>query len=87
MVLVVVLQPPLHHVQRYIDPYHRFAAVINGRRIVFRDAKRFGQKGRCRRRWFTTNKRPPGTADQRFTFADIYGAVEPPRCPLRTTAP
>jgi hypothetical protein len=29
------------------------------------------------RRWFTKGKRPPGVADQRYTFAYIYGAVEP----------
>ena len=28
-------------------------------------------------RWFTRGKRPPGKADQRYTFAYIFGAVEP----------
>jgi transposase len=29
------------------------------------------------RRWFTRGQRPPGIADQRYTFAYIYGAAEP----------
>lgn len=36
-----------------------------------------GQKGRVCHRWFTRGKRPPGRADQRYTFAYIFGAVEP----------
>jgi transposase len=46
-------------------------------RIFFQDEARIGQKGRVCRRWFTRGQRPPGTVDQRYTFAYIYGAVEP----------
>ena len=46
-------------------------------RIFFQDESRIGQKGRTCRRWFTKGQRPPGIADQRYTFAYIYGAVEP----------
>jgi hypothetical protein len=28
-------------------------------------------------RWFTKGRRPPGRCDQRYTFAYIFGAVEP----------
>lgn len=33
-------------------------------------------RGVCHR-WFTRGIRPPGRADQRYTFAYLYGAVEP----------
>ncbi len=44
---------------------------------MFQDEARIGQKGRVCHRWFTRGKRPPGRSDQRYTFAYIYGAVEP----------
>jgi transposase len=46
-------------------------------RLFFQDEARAGQKGRVCHRWFTCGKRPPGRADQRYTFAYIFGAVEP----------
>ena len=36
-----------------------------------------GQKGRVCHRWYLRGKRPPGKCDQRYTFAYIFGAVEP----------
>lgn len=44
---------------------------------MFQDEARIGQKGRVCHRWFRRGKRPPGPADQRYTFAYIYAAVEP----------
>lgn len=46
-------------------------------RLFFQDEARVGQKGRVCHRWFTRGKRPPGRADQRYTFAYIFGTVEP----------
>ena len=46
-------------------------------RLFFQDEARVGQKGRVCHRWYTRGKRPPGKADQRYTFAYIFGAVEP----------
>jgi hypothetical protein len=46
-------------------------------RLFFQDEARIGQKGRVCHRWFTKGERPPGPADQRYTFAYVYGAVEP----------
>jgi len=46
-------------------------------RLFFQDEARVGQKGRVCHRWFTRGKRPSGRADQRYTFAYIFGAVEP----------
>ena len=46
-------------------------------RLFFQDEARVGQKGRVCHRWFTRGKRPPGKADQRYTFAYIFGAIEP----------
>lgn len=45
--------------------------------MFFQDEARVGQKGRVCHRWFTRGERPPGRADQRYTFAYIFGAVEP----------
>ena len=45
-------------------------------RIFFQDEARIGQKGRVCRRWFTRGQRPPGIADQRYTFAYIFAASE-----------
>ena len=45
-------------------------------RIFFQDEARIGQKGRVCHRWYTKGQRPPGTADQRFTFAYIFAACE-----------
>jgi hypothetical protein len=28
-------------------------------------------------RWYTRGKRPPGRADQRYTFAYVFAAMEP----------
>ena len=50
---------------------------MSGLRRIPQHEARIGQKGRVCRRWFTKGQRPPGTADQRYTFAYIYGAVEP----------
>ena len=44
---------------------------------MFQDEARVGQKGRVCHRWYTKGERPMGRADQRYTFAYIYGAVEP----------
>jgi hypothetical protein len=44
---------------------------------MFEDEARIGQKGRVCHRWFRRGRRPPGPADQRYTFAYIYAAVEP----------
>lgn len=46
-------------------------------RLMFQDEARIGQKGRVCHRWFWRGLRPPGRADQRYTFAYIYAAVEP----------
>lgn len=46
-------------------------------RLFFQDEARAGQKGRVCHRWYTRGKRPPGKCDQRYTFAYIFGAVEP----------
>jgi hypothetical protein len=45
--------------------------------LFFQDEARIGQKGRVCHRWFTKGCRPPGLADQRFTFAYIFAAAEP----------
>ena len=44
---------------------------------MFEDEARIGQKGRICHRWWRRGKRPPGPADQRYTFAYIFAAVEP----------
>jgi hypothetical protein len=44
---------------------------------MFEDEARIGQKGRVCHRWYTRGKRPPGRADQRYTFAYVFAAVEP----------
>lgn len=36
---------------------------------------RIGQKGRVCHRWYTRGERPPGLADNRFTFAYLFGAL------------
>ena len=46
-------------------------------RLMFQDEARIGQKGRVCHRWYTKGKRPPGRADQRYTFAYVFAAVEP----------
>ena len=46
-------------------------------RLMFQDEARIGQKGRVCHRWYTRGKRPPGRADQRYTFAYIFAAAEP----------
>jgi hypothetical protein len=38
---------------------------------------RFGQKGRVCHRWFTRGQRPRGLCDQRYTWAHLFGAVQP----------
>jgi hypothetical protein len=45
-------------------------------RVFFEDEARIGQKGRVCHRWYVKGQRPPGTADQRFTFAYIFAASE-----------
>jgi transposase len=45
-------------------------------RVFFEDEARVGQKGRVCHRWYVKGQRPPGTADQRFTFAYIFAAAE-----------
>jgi hypothetical protein len=45
--------------------------------LFFQDEARIGQKGRVCHRWYTKGQRPPGRADQRYTFAYLFGAVEP----------
>ena len=44
---------------------------------MFEDEARIGQKGRICHRWCRRGERPPGRADQRYTFAYIFAAVEP----------
>jgi len=44
---------------------------------MFQDEARIGQKGRVCHRWYRKGKRPPGRADQRYTFAYVFAAVEP----------
>jgi DDE superfamily endonuclease len=44
---------------------------------MFEDEARIGQKGRICHRWWRRGERPPGRADQRYTFAYIFAAVEP----------
>ena len=44
--------------------------------MFFQDEARVGQKGRVCHRWYTKGQRPPGTADQRYTFAYIFAASE-----------
>jgi hypothetical protein len=46
-------------------------------RLMFEDEARIGQKGRVCHRWYRKGQRPPGPADQRYTFAYLYAAVEP----------
>jgi transposase len=46
-------------------------------RLFFQDEARIGQKGRTCHIWWRRGERPPGLADQRFTFAYIFAAVEP----------
>jgi transposase len=45
--------------------------------LYFQDEARFGQKGRCCRRWWLRGQRPTGPVDQRYTFAYVFAAVEP----------
>jgi hypothetical protein len=45
--------------------------------LFFQDEARIGQKERVCHRWYTKGQRPPGRADQRYTFAYLFGAVEP----------
>ncbi|NJM34525.1 MAG: IS630 family transposase [Rhodomicrobium sp.] len=45
-------------------------------RVFFEDEARIGQKGRVCHRWYVKGERPPGAADQRFTFAYIFAASE-----------
>ena len=45
-------------------------------RVFFQDEARVGQKGRVCHRWYTKGQRPPGTLDQRYTFAYIFAASE-----------
>ena len=40
----------------------------------FQDETRIGQKGRVCHIWYTRGQRPPGLADNRFTFAYLFGA-------------
>ena len=44
--------------------------------MFFQDEARIGQKGRVCHRWYTRGQRPPGTADQRYTFAYLFAASE-----------
>ena len=46
-------------------------------RLFFQDEARIGQKGRTAHVWWTRGVRPPGIADNRFTFAYIFAAIEP----------
>jgi transposase len=41
--------------------------------VFFQDEARIGQKGRVCHRWHTKGVRPPGLADNRFTFTYIFG--------------
>jgi hypothetical protein len=43
--------------------------------VWFQDEARIGQKGRVCHRWYTRGERPPGLADNRFTFAYLFGAM------------
>lgn len=54
------------------------ATAHPGKRIAlyFQDEARFGQKGRCRRRWWLRGQRPTGPVDQCHTFAYVFAAVE-----------
>jgi transposase len=45
--------------------------------VFFQDEARIGQKGRVCHRWYTKGVRPPGLADNRFTFTYIFAACEP----------
>ena len=45
--------------------------------LFFQDEARFGQKGRCCRRWWLRGQRPTGPVDQRHDFAYVFAAVEP----------
>ncbi len=45
--------------------------------LYFQDEARFGQKGRCCRRWWLRGQRPTGPVDQRHTFAYVFAAIEP----------
>ena len=45
-------------------------------RVVFEDETRIGQKGRVCHRWYPKGERPPGLADNRFTFAYLFAACE-----------
>ena len=45
--------------------------------MFFQDEARFGQKGRCCRRWWLRGQRPGGPVDQRHTFVYAFAAVEP----------
>ena len=40
-------------------------------------SNQFGQKGRVCHRWFTRGQRPLGLCDQRYTWAHLFGAVQP----------
>ena len=46
-------------------------------RLFFQDEARIGQKGRTAHVWWKRGVRPPGIADNRFTFAYIFAAIEP----------
>jgi hypothetical protein len=45
--------------------------------LWFEDEARIGQKGRVCHRWWTRGERPPGLCDQRYTWAHLFGAVQP----------
>lgn len=45
--------------------------------MYFQDEARFGQKGRCCRRWWLRGQRPIGPVDQRHDFTYIFATVEP----------
>jgi transposase len=45
--------------------------------VFFQDEARIGQKGRVCHRWYEKGVRPPGLADNRFTFTYIFGCCEP----------
>ena len=45
--------------------------------MFFQDEARVGQKGRTCRVWWRRGVRPPGIADNRFTFAYIFACIEP----------
>ena len=46
-------------------------------RLLFQDEASVGQKGRVCHRRYTRGERSPGRSDQRYTFAYIFGTVEP----------